>query len=153
MLITIGDRKTQIKPHAGGPAHGKDFLLGGGNRENKLTYIIFVDRVWEACHLNEVTDLRETSQTRTIEARFLEDLNQSGGARRLFPSSCSRRLGRIPPRALKKRTLFSPPFAFPLFLWTELLVSLLPRRVKTARVILTVLILLLQINSVAPLPT
>lgn len=58
---------------------------GGGNRENELTYIIFVYRVWEACHLNEVTDLRETSQTRTFEARFLEDLNQSGGARRLFP--------------------------------------------------------------------
>lgn len=61
------------------------FLRGGGSkRESKLTYIIFVYRVWEACHLNEVTDLRETSQTRTIEARFLKDLNQSGGARRLF---------------------------------------------------------------------
>lgn len=29
------------------------------NRARRLTYIIFVYRIWEACHLNEGKDLRE----------------------------------------------------------------------------------------------
>lgn len=54
----------------------------------KLTYIIFVYRFWEACHLNEGADLGETSQTRTIEAMFLEGLNQSVRSRTGFSSFC-----------------------------------------------------------------
>lgn len=38
-----------------------------------LTYIIFVHRVWEACHLNKGTDLRK-SRTRTMKQRYLTEI-------------------------------------------------------------------------------
>lgn len=59
-----------------------------GGRQIELTYIIFVYRFWEACHLNEGADLGETSQTRTIKAIFLEGLNQSARSRTDFSSCC-----------------------------------------------------------------